>query len=156
MSAMTGALTESDLTTREARNKLEPKTKPYWHQVDYDCHLGYRKRDRKSQWVIRLSKGFGTGNYLQETIGITDDAVEGSGFTFAKALAYALDLLVKFRNGTFSPGKSGRPKLRRRKQPNRLVQVKPSAVKLPTKALSKDAILQAVVEMGLIKPGDFE
>lgn len=67
---------DKDIETREARNKLKARGKPYWRGIGKGLHLGYRKGKRGGAWVIR--RYIGAGDYKVETIAATDDVEDAN------------------------------------------------------------------------------
>ena len=50
---------EVNLSTREARKRLAVAKKPYFRSLDEGLHLGYRRSNSGSAWVLRWYKGDG-------------------------------------------------------------------------------------------------
>lgn len=71
MWGMAKTLSDSPLTTRAARKRLEPGL--YWRAVDAEIHLGYRKGKRVGAWLVRWRTGAG---YRQAPLGTPDDEVD--------------------------------------------------------------------------------
>jgi len=85
---MSKSLTESQITTRNARSKLAKGA--HWRSIDPDTHLGYRKGVRGGRWLVRWYKG--DGAYAQETLSTADDAFPADGsetLDFAQAVTAA-------------------------------------------------------------------
>jgi integrase len=62
---------DAKLDSRAAREKLEPRGKPYYRAIDHELHLGYRKSRSYGRWVARIYVG--NQQYRVETIGTADD-----------------------------------------------------------------------------------
>ena len=67
---MARTVRDSKLETREARARLQRRSKPYWRGVDQGSHLGYYKGTRGGSWVARYFMGKG---YVETTLGTADD-----------------------------------------------------------------------------------
>jgi integrase len=91
MSKMARSVRDARLETRAARERLNPRGKPYYRALDPGLHLGYRKGIAGGKWVMRWYVG--DRDYRTETIGIADDKADaGDGevvldFRQAQALA---------------------------------------------------------------------
>lgn len=71
---------EVNLSTREARKRLQPRKKPYYRALDEGLHLGYRKSHKGSAWVIRWYRGAGTYG-TSNLAGRPDDILTADGTT---------------------------------------------------------------------------
>jgi integrase len=67
----------ADLETRQARQKLKVRGKPYWVAIGPGLHLGYRKSKRGAVWVVR--RYLGKQAYKVSSIGIVDDREDADG-----------------------------------------------------------------------------
>lgn len=66
---------EADLSTREARSRLDVAGKPYFRALTVGLHLGYRKSRAGAAWVVRCY--LGGGKYHTATLdGRPDDVLE--------------------------------------------------------------------------------
>jgi integrase len=92
---MPRVMVDAALTTRNARAKLKPRSKPYWRRLDTEAHLGYRKAAKGGHWVVRWHGG---SKYLQVTLEAADDEMPANGKThldFAQAERAARAVIVK-------------------------------------------------------------
>lgn len=72
---MANVVKHVDLSTREARSRLERRKKPHWNPIDNGAlHLGYFKGERGGSWIGR--RYVGGGKYLESKLGIADDQRE--------------------------------------------------------------------------------
>jgi integrase len=71
---------EVNLSTREARKRLAVAKKPYYRSLDGGLHLGYRKSQSGSAWVIRWYKGDGAYG-IENLEGRPDDVLAADGVT---------------------------------------------------------------------------
>lgn len=67
------------LDSRAAREKLEPRGKPYYKSIGPGLHVGYRKGKSDGRWVVRLYVG--DQDYKVETIADADDRLDADGAT---------------------------------------------------------------------------
>jgi len=75
---MARGVRDPKLDSKAAREKLEPRGKPYFRKLDPGLHLGYRKlRGGPGRWVVRLYDGEQT--YTVETIATADDLSDANG-----------------------------------------------------------------------------
>jgi integrase len=89
---------DARIETRAARAKLTPRGKPYWRALTEGCHLGYRRNQVGGKWVLRVY--LGSQNYVTETIGLADDAIDAEGAivrNFAQAQAFARERFIALR-----------------------------------------------------------
>jgi integrase len=94
---MARAVKDSKLDSRNARDKLEPRPRPYYTTlIPGELHLGYRIRRRKGRgaqgrWLVRRYMGkdaLGVGRYQESDIGLADDFLDADGkavFDFRQA-----------------------------------------------------------------------
>ena len=62
---------DENVTTREARSKLDSRQDPYWHEFDRASHhLGYYKGNEVRVWMVRLTRG---RRKLEERLALADD-----------------------------------------------------------------------------------
>ena len=67
----------ANLESREARNRLAPCHKPYWHLLDQGCDLGYYKGEDLGVWIARFPRG--SGRYAEQRVGLADDFADADG-----------------------------------------------------------------------------
>lgn len=89
---MSKTLTESPLTTRNARASLPFGM--HWRRIDPDTHLGYRKGKRAGVWLVRWRCGKG---YRQVPLGAADDAIKAGTLAFEAAMKEARAVVEKAR-----------------------------------------------------------
>jgi integrase len=72
-------ISNRDLGSRTARQKLKPSGKPYYCSISEKLHLGYRKgKGGGGKWVIR--RYLGDERYIVETLqGVADDFADSDG-----------------------------------------------------------------------------
>ena len=71
---------ERNLSTRNARDALPIAHKPYFRSLDEGVHLGYRKSNSGTAWVLRWYVG--SGNYKTANLeGRPDDVLAADGAT---------------------------------------------------------------------------
>jgi integrase len=69
---------DKGIDSREARNKLKPRGKPYYREIERGLHLGYRKlKGRAGTWWARHYVG--NQRYTVESIGAADDLSDADG-----------------------------------------------------------------------------
>jgi integrase len=69
---------DTNLETRAARLRLEPRGKPYWRVIETGLHVGYRRlRQGGGTWIAR--RFIGQGRYLEVALGTADDFQEADG-----------------------------------------------------------------------------
>jgi integrase len=83
---MARTLKDEKIGTREARQRLKARGKPFYRMLEQGLHLGYRKpRGRKGRpavagkWVLR--RYVGQQDYVVTTIGAADDFSDANGET---------------------------------------------------------------------------
>ncbi len=77
---MTRTVREVNLSTRTARDRLQPSGKPYFRHLDEGLHLGYRKGTRGAAWVVRWY--IGAEKYKVASLdGRPDDELDADGAT---------------------------------------------------------------------------
>jgi integrase len=93
---MARTLRDSKLETRAARERLNPRGKPYWKSLEEGLHVGYRRlRGRPGRWVLRHYVGGQT--YQVETIATADDYSDADGvaiLSYRQAQAKARERMV--------------------------------------------------------------
>ena len=65
-----------NVSTREARSRLDPRRSVYWQEFDSGSHLGYYKGQEVRVWVARLEMG---RKQLEERIAFADDFEDADG-----------------------------------------------------------------------------
>ena len=90
---MPRATVDSPLTTRAARDRLEPRKEPYWRGIEGGIAVGYRRRAQGGTWLARV---LDAGRYREEKLGRADDTLPADGAEVldfrqaqAKAVAWA-------------------------------------------------------------------
>jgi integrase len=83
---MARVLRDERIGSREARQRLKPRGKPYFRQIEPGLHLGYRKpRGRKGRpavagkWVTRTY--LGSQQYIVQALASADDFSDSNGTT---------------------------------------------------------------------------
>lgn len=89
---MARTLTESPITTRNARSKLPVGL--HWRGLDREVHLGYRKGKRGGVWLVRWRSGEG---YRQKPIGTADDEIAIGSIDFNGAVKAARGIVEQER-----------------------------------------------------------
>lgn len=77
------------LDSRAARERLEPRKKPYYRLIEAGKHLGYYKGLRTGSW---LARSFTEGRYSDKKLGTADDILDANGsdvLSFSEAQAAA-------------------------------------------------------------------
>jgi integrase len=90
---MTKPLSETPITTRNARSKLPPGL--YWKGVDTEVHLGYRKGQHGGTWLVRWRHP--GGGYRQAPLGVADDKVSEGTLSYDAAYRAARDHVERVR-----------------------------------------------------------
>jgi integrase len=88
------------IESRTARDKLQPRAKPYFVALAAKMHLGYRRRGKgkgaQGNWLVRQYLGRdskGVGRYREEFIGLADDHLDADGseiFNYDQAYELAM------------------------------------------------------------------
>jgi hypothetical protein len=73
-----GSTASLRLHTREARKKLRPRDKPYFHELRRGLALGYRRGTEGGSWMLREFRG---GRYVQRRLGAADDDTPSDGIS---------------------------------------------------------------------------
>jgi integrase len=88
---MARTVTDSNLGSRAAREKLKARGKPYYRSIDPGLHIGYRRlRGSAGRWTIRYYAG--GQSYITETLATADDVSDPNGvdvLNFSQAQARA-------------------------------------------------------------------
>jgi integrase len=90
---MARTVRDAKLDSRNARDKLAPRAKPYFKMlIPGVLHLGYRRRRKgkaaQGRWLVRRYIGLdtaGVGRYREKDLGLADDFLDADG---AKILDY--------------------------------------------------------------------
>ena len=88
--------TDSNITTRAARDRLAVRHEPYWRSIDAGAALGYRRGATAGVWVVRLARP--GGGYAKATLGRADDSLAADGaevFDYRAAVKRAQDWIVR-------------------------------------------------------------
>jgi integrase len=86
---MARTVKDTRLDTRAARERLDPRKKPYFRVIDTGRHIGYYKGPRAGTWLARTNAG---GRYVEKKLGTADDTRDANGFdvlSFSQAQAAA-------------------------------------------------------------------
>ena len=75
---MPRTVADTPMTTRAARERLEPRSEPYWKAIEAGVALGYRKGVQGGSWLVRL---LDAGRYREAKLGRADDALKANGET---------------------------------------------------------------------------
>jgi hypothetical protein len=79
------------LQTREARESLQAREEPYWHEIKRGLALGYHKGASGGSWRLRE---FRNGRYVKRLLGASDDETPNADgitiLTYQDALQQAL------------------------------------------------------------------
>lgn len=77
------------LDSRAARERLDPRKKPYYRVLENARHIGYYKGARGGSWLARAHAG---GRYVEKKLGTADDTRDANGLdvmSFSQAQAAA-------------------------------------------------------------------
>jgi integrase len=69
------------LETRAQRDKLKPRSEPYWVILSEGFHLGYYRGKSVTKWVARHRPPGRAGGYSKATLGEADDNADANGGT---------------------------------------------------------------------------
>lgn len=94
---MSKSLTETQISSRAARKKLDARQAAYWRAIDPDVHIGYRKRKSGGHWVVRWRNGSG---YKYQTLGVADDEIAEGTLDFESAIRAARAVVIEERRLT--------------------------------------------------------
>ena len=95
---MARTVKDTNLQTREARERLKARHNPYWRTLDPGAHLGYRKGTRGGVWIARWRHP--DGKYRKRRIGNADDKADADGneiFDWSDAQERARELFAEWR-----------------------------------------------------------
>lgn len=93
------------LDNRAARERLDPRKKPYYRVIETGKHIGYYKGLRTGSWLART---FDDGRYSEKKLGTADDTCDANGtdvlsFSQAQAVARAwFDELAQAEHGVLA------------------------------------------------------
>jgi hypothetical protein len=98
---MARTVKDAKLDSRNARDKLKPRPRPYYKMlIRGTLHLGYRRRGKgkgaQGRWLVRYYLGLdagGVGRYREKDLGLADDFRDANGveiFNYDQAQARAL------------------------------------------------------------------
>jgi len=84
---MARTVKDAKLDSRNARDKLKPRTRPYYKMlIPGTLHLGYRRRrggkGAQGRWLARCYVGMdakGVGRYREKDLGLADDFMDADG-----------------------------------------------------------------------------
>ncbi len=76
---MSRTVSDASITTKAARERLEPRDAPYWRAIEGGLALGYRRGVGRGSWKVRLLGQ--NGHYAKATLGRADDLVAANGST---------------------------------------------------------------------------
>jgi hypothetical protein len=107
---MSRTVQDAKLDSRNARDKLEPRNRPYYKMlIPGELHLGYRRRRKgrgaQGRWLVRRYIGLdanGVGRYREKDIGLADDFLDADGekiLDYTQAQARALEWLPEDGGG---------------------------------------------------------
>ena len=83
---MTATIEEVELDSRQARDRLAPRNRPYWKMLDEGGALGYFEGRESGVWIARFVRG--NGRYAEQRIGLADaDDVDAMDFKQARCAA---------------------------------------------------------------------
>lgn len=87
------------LDSRAARERLEPRKKPYFRLIEAGKHIGYYKGLRTGSW---LARSHADGRYSEKKLGMADDTLDANGhnvLSFSEAQAAARVWFDKLSRG---------------------------------------------------------
>ncbi len=67
------------LSTRTARERLQPRHGCYWRGLGAGAGIGYRKSEHGGSWVVRIVDSTAGGGYRQHALGSADDTLKADG-----------------------------------------------------------------------------
>jgi integrase len=111
---MSRTVKDAKLDSRNARDKLKPRSRPYYKMlIPGTLHLGYRRRRNgkgaQGRWLARCYVGLdasGVGRYREKDLGLADDFIDADGvavFSYAQAQERALEWRPDKGNGEKAP-----------------------------------------------------
>ena len=74
---MTATIEEVELDSRQARDRLAPRQRPYWQMLDEGGALGYFKGRESGVWIARFERH--GARYAEQRIGLADDCTAADG-----------------------------------------------------------------------------
>jgi integrase len=86
---MARSVQDAKLDSRNARDRLKPRARPYYTTlIPGELHIGYRRRRKgkgaQGRWLVRRYMGKdaqGVGRYQEKDIGLADDFLDADGKT---------------------------------------------------------------------------
>jgi integrase len=113
---MARSVQDTKLDSRNARDRLKPRARPYYTTlIPGELHIGYRRRRKgkgaQGRWLVRRYMGKdakGVGRYQEKDIGLADDFLDADGHTILD-FKHAQKLANEWRrdNGGGGPSPSG-------------------------------------------------
>ena len=111
---MARTVQDAKLNSRNARDKLKTRARPYYKMlIPGTLHLGYRRRrsgkGAQGRWLVRRYVGLdakGIGRYRERDIGLADDFLDADGGTilnYAQAQQRALEWYPSSDDGKKAP-----------------------------------------------------
>ena len=111
---MARTVQDAKLDSRNARDKLKTRARPYYKMlIPGTLHLGYRRRrsgkGAQGRWLVRRYVGLdtkGIGRYRERDIGLADDFLDADGGTilnYAQAQQRALEWYPASDDGKKAP-----------------------------------------------------
>jgi integrase len=100
---MARTVRDANLDNRSARQRLEPRKKPYYRLITTGNHIGYYRGERGGSWLARTYTG---GRYVESTLGTADDIRDANGsdvLSFSQAQAKARDWFDQLAMGPIAP-----------------------------------------------------
>ena len=119
---MARTVQDAKLNSRNARDKLKPRARPYYKMlIPGTLHLGYRRRrsgkGAQGRWLVRRYVGLdakGVGRYREKDIGLADDFFDADSdemiLNYAQAQQRALEWRPASDDGKKAP--AGPPTVR--------------------------------------------
>lgn len=76
---MARTIKDANLSSREARRRLQVRPEPHWRQLETGLHLGYRRiaKDKGGAWTARRRRP--GGGYVETRLGTADDIGDADG-----------------------------------------------------------------------------
>src|SRR5665647_3779068 len=102
---MARSVQDAKLDSRNARDKLAARARPYYTTlIPGELHIGYRRRRKgkgaQGRWLVRRYMGKdanGVGRYQEQDIGLADDFLDADGKTILD-FKHAQKLANEWRN----------------------------------------------------------
>jgi len=106
---------DANLSSREARRRLQVRPEPHWRQLETGLHLGYRRvaKDKGGAWTARRRRP--EGIYAEVRLGTADDIGDADGqaivsFDQAQRFARAWKLEEERKDAGLDPDTGQKPK----------------------------------------------